>query len=205
MKSDESEDPKGRGAQGKVGEIVVFMIRRESKCAECGEELFPGSLLRMEGEKALCMDCADLGHLEFLPSGDTALTRRTTKYTSLRAVVVRWARARKRYERQGILAENEAIARAEAECEGDSELRKVRRAAATVKRAEEDKEFIARFYAEIRRLYPRCPEAEARSIAQHACQKYSGRVGRSAAAKELAEPRPATVQGAHRTTAARGA
>ncbi len=31
--------------------------------------------------------------------------------------------------------------------------------------------------------YPGCPAQEAKAIADHACQKYSGRVGRSSAAK----------------------
>ena len=35
------------------------------------------------------------------------------------------------------------------------------------------------------RLHPNCPEETASRIARHACLKYSGRVGRSAAAKEL--------------------
>lgn len=51
-------------------EIVVFMVRRETKCAECEMELFDGSLLRMEANTPLCLDCADLGHLEFLASGN---------------------------------------------------------------------------------------------------------------------------------------
>jgi hypothetical protein len=34
-------------------------------------------------------------------------------------------------------------------------------------------------------LYPRCPPGRERLIAEHACLKYSGRVGRSAAAKSL--------------------
>ena len=80
-------------------DIVVFMVRRETKCAECGCELFGGDLLRMENNRPLCMSCADLDNLEFLTAGNTALTRRATKYSPLRAVVVRWARARKRYER----------------------------------------------------------------------------------------------------------
>jgi hypothetical protein len=80
-------------------EIVVFMVRRDTKCAECGRELFHGSLLRVEAEKALCLDCADLGHLEYLPRGDIAVTRRASKYTRLCAVVVEWSRSRKRYER----------------------------------------------------------------------------------------------------------
>jgi hypothetical protein len=44
---------------------------------------------------------------------------------------------------------------------------------------------VRAFAEEILRHYPRCPAEEARRIAAHACRKYSGRVGRSAAAKEL--------------------
>src|SRR5262245_35299799 len=100
-------------------EIVVFMVRRATECSECGCELAHGSLLRMEASQPLCLDCADLGHLEFLPRGDVALTRRASKHSQLRAVVVEWSRTRKRYERQGILAEPEAIARAEEETLAD--------------------------------------------------------------------------------------
>jgi formylmethanofuran dehydrogenase subunit E len=82
--------PENEGvAPGKSTDIVVFMVRRETKCAECGKELFDGNLLRMEDNRPLCLDCADLGHLEFLTSGNTALTRRATKHSPLRAVVVR--------------------------------------------------------------------------------------------------------------------
>lgn len=91
---------------GEAKDIVVFMVRRETKCAECGQDLFDGNLLRLEDNRPLCLDCADLGRLEFLASGNTALT-------SLRAAVVRWSRTRKRYERQGILVTPDAIERAE--------------------------------------------------------------------------------------------
>lgn len=59
---------------GSGAEIVVFSVIRETKCTECGAELWKGSLLRLEGEKALCTSCADLDRLEFLPSGDAAVT-----------------------------------------------------------------------------------------------------------------------------------
>ena len=36
-------------------------------------------------------------------------------------------------------------------------------------------------------MYPQCPAGREQVIAEHACRKYSGRVGRSAAAKDLAE------------------
>jgi hypothetical protein len=179
-------DPKSdKPKSGSGGEIVVFSVIRDSACTECGAELWKGSLLRLDGEKALCMECADLDRLEFLPSGDAAVTRRASKYSTLRAVVVRWSRARKRYERQGILAETEAIARAEEESLADADLRARRQARAAERRAVEDREFVTAFAGAIREHYSGCPVAEAAEIAEHACRKYSGRIGRSAAAKEF--------------------
>jgi hypothetical protein len=166
-------------------EIVVFMVRRETKCAECGKELFDGNLLRMEDNRPLCLDCADLGHLEFLTSGNTALTRRATKHSSLRAVVVRWSRARKRYERQGILVAPDAIDRAEAECLADEEQRARQRERAAARREIQDDEYEAGLAEELRALFPGCPADEAARIAAWTCRKHSGRVGRSAAAKEF--------------------
>lgn len=184
MKDDEPSES-ARSQKGASDEIVVFMIRRESKCAECGEELAPGAFLRVEKEKPLCLECADLGHLEFLPSGDTALTRRTTKYSPLRAVVVRWSKTRKRYERQGILATADAIGKAEEECLKDEDRRARQRERAAERREGEDREYIASFARSLLGLFPGCPPNEGNEIASHACRKYSGRVGRSAAAREF--------------------
>jgi hypothetical protein len=89
-------------------DLVVFSIIKDSKCAECGAELFSGSFLSMDKQRPLCLACADLDHLVFLPSGDAALTRRAKKHSGLSAVVLRFRRARKRYERQGILVEEAA-------------------------------------------------------------------------------------------------
>lgn len=169
----------------KPGEIVVFMVRRETKCAECERELCDGNLLRMESNRPLCVDCADLGHLEFLSSGNTALTRRATKHSPLRAVVVRWARARKRYERQGILVTPAAIDRAEAECLADEEQRARKRERAAARREGEDRQYEAAITDKLRGLFPGCPADEAARIAAWTCRKHSGRVGRSAAAKEF--------------------
>src|SRR5215217_5386961 len=107
-------------------EIVVFWVRRDTKCSECGRELFRGSLLRLEKEQPLCMECADLGHLEYLPRGDVAVTRRATAYSRLTVIVLEWSRTRKRYERQGILAEPQAIERAMEESSTDAEAREQR-------------------------------------------------------------------------------
>jgi hypothetical protein len=110
------------GARPKRDEIVVFSIVRDSVCAECDSELGKGRFVRIENQRALCLSCADLDHLSYLPRGDAALTRRATKYSTLWAVVVRFSRSRKRYERQGVMVEQPALERAEQECLGDSGL-----------------------------------------------------------------------------------
>jgi hypothetical protein len=171
-------------------DVLVFFVRRDTECAECGEKLPRGSMITVEkGRGALCLSCADLDHLDYLSRGDAVLTRRSRKHSRLSAVVVQWSRTRKRYERQGILAEPEAIERAEAECLGDAEQRLRRREREGIKREAVDRQYVADFEREIRRLYPCCPAAAAAKIAAHACRKHSGRVGRSAAAKRL-EPGP---------------
>jgi hypothetical protein len=170
-------------------EIVVFITRHSGKCTECGAEFFDGSFIRVENGNPLCLECADLGHLEFLPSGDTALTRRATKHSPLRAVVVKWSRLRKRYERQGILVAPAAVEAAETECLADGDARARQRERAAVRREAEDVEYVASVAEALRVQFPGCPADEARQIAEWACRKHSGRVGRSAAAKEL-DPEP---------------
>ena len=166
-------------------DIVVFIVRRDTKCAECGEELGKGRWIRVENEKALCLACADLAHLEFLPSGNTALTRRATKHSPLRAVVVQWARARNRYERQGILVTTHAIESAEVECLADDDRRARQRERAAALRESEDHEYESAVAENLKAMFPGCPPEEAARIAAWTCRKHSGRVGRSAAAKEF--------------------
>ena len=166
-------------------DIVVFSILKPSACAECGEELWKGSFLRMEKGKPLFLECADLDHLVYLPRGDVALTRRSRKYSTLSAVVVRFSRSRKRYERQGLLVEPGALERAEEECLSDEGKRRIAREKAALARDQADQQYVAQFTDSILSRYPDCPPAEAEAIAKHACQKYSGRVGRSAAAKSF--------------------
>lgn len=167
-------------------EILVFqLIGRDSSCSECGAELGKGRMLRKEGEKGLCLDCADLGHLVFLGAGDACVTRRATKYSPLRAIVLRWSRARKRYERQGILVTEAAANQAEEECLGDAEARKRRQVYEADRRAERDAGYVKAFAAEIRRRYPNAPKDAPEEIAGHACQIHSGRIGRTAQAKDF--------------------
>ena len=109
--------------------LKVFISNRESACDECGEELGHHAWITLqEGKGAVCLTCADLDHLVFLPSGDAALTRRARKNSRLSAVVLKWSRSRKHYERQGLLVENEALELAEQECAADAETREARRA-----------------------------------------------------------------------------
>ena len=91
------------------------------------------------------MACAELEHLPFLPSGNTALTRRAKKHSRRSAVVLKWSRARKQYERQGLLVEEEALAKAEAECLADEEARQHKCQRNAERRKELDEQYMARF------------------------------------------------------------
>jgi hypothetical protein len=102
-------------------------------------------------------------------------------------VVLKWSRARKHYERQGLLVEAEALEQAEQECLSDQEARERRRERNAEKRAELDLQYVDRFAQRIRELFPEVPRGRELLIAEHACRKYSGRVGRSSAAKEFNE------------------
>jgi hypothetical protein len=165
----------------------VFEILRDSACSECGAELARGSFLVMEAEQPLCLPCAGLDHLEFLPAGDAALTRRSSRYSARTGVVVRFSRTRGRYERQGILVEQSALEQAEQECSEDAGERAKSRAAGAARRQQQDRELIARMTVEIGKLFPRCPPHEAAAIAAHTATRNSGRVGRTAAGRNLDE------------------
>jgi hypothetical protein len=167
-------------------ELVVFeKVSDEGNCSECGAELLKGCFLLMEKGQPLCLTCADLDRLVFLPAGDTALSRRARKHSSLAAVVVRFSRTRKRYERQGLLVTDEALATAEEECAADAPDRAAARSRAAFARQEADCEFVAALAQAILLRYPGCPADEARRIAEHTGRRSSGRVGRSAAGRAL--------------------
>jgi hypothetical protein len=174
-------------ATRRASSLVVFSIRRrEGACDECGTELFPGSLIQLDDQRrARCLDCADLAHLVYLPAGDATLTRRATKHSRLAAVVVRWSTARKRYERQATLVEEGALERAEAECLSDADQREARRVRDSERGERLDAEYVRDFARAIRDRYPASPPGADVTIAEHACVKYTGRIGRSAAAKDL--------------------
>jgi hypothetical protein len=170
--------------QRRPPDLVVIEPLNEWSCTGCGGS---GSRLFMEGDGPLCMGCADLDHLVFLPAGDAALTRRAKQASRLSAVVVRFSRARKRYQRQGILVEETALEQAEAQCLADVDARSHRRERDRQRRADQDVAVAARLAEAVGRLFPGCPAERAAAIARHAAVRGSGRVGRSAAGRALDE------------------
>jgi len=139
-------------------DLVVFESFREEKCAECGTGLSRGDFVHLVGRRPLCLACADLDHLVYLPRGDNALTRRARKHSKLSALVLRFSKARKRNERQGVLVEESALEQARTECSADAV-----------------------------QMFPHCPQEEERAIAAHASVRGGGRVGRSALGRALEE------------------
>lgn len=169
-------------------ELKVFISNRDSTCDECHEDLGRKAWITLVRDVgALCLSCADLDHLVFLASGDAALTRRARKYSRLSAVVLKFSRARRRYERQGLLVEESALDQAEDECLADFEVRALRKEREAERRADLDDKYVQQFAHKIRELFPRMETGREQGIAEHACLKYSGRIGRSGAAKSLDE------------------
>jgi hypothetical protein len=112
------ELPKGRRERvmekaSRAPELVVVQPLNDAwTCHRCGGT---GDLLIMENPGPACLRCAGLGDLEFLGAGDALLTRRARVKSARHAVVVRFSRSRRRYERQGLLVEPQALAEAQRE------------------------------------------------------------------------------------------
>lgn len=100
-------------------EQVVFALSRPSRCHGCDSRLEKGEIVKLthkEDEKeAFCRNCASLQDYELVPSGNARLTRLAKKYSGTFYVVMRWSELWKCYERQGLLAPIEAVARARLE------------------------------------------------------------------------------------------
>ena len=92
--------------------VVIQPLNTEWACHRCGGG---GDLLIMESPGPACLHCAGLDDLEFLPRGDALVSRRAKAGSARFAVVVRFSRTRKRYERQGLLVEPQALAAAQTE------------------------------------------------------------------------------------------
>jgi hypothetical protein len=97
--------------QGRAPDLVVISPLSDWTCSKCGGS---GDFLLMEDTAPLCRYCAKLDHLVYLPAGDATLSRRAKQASGLSAIVVRFSRSRKRYERQGILIGESALRQAEA-------------------------------------------------------------------------------------------
>lgn len=156
-----------------------------ANCSRCGGKIEPRTPAAEKQGALVCLTCAGLAELIFVPSGNAALTRRATKLSRQSLVVVEYNRRRKRWERRGTLVEEQALADAEAECLIDEDRRNAAREKARARDAVREQEYLARFAAEIREEFPGLAPETAAQIAAHACEKHSGRVGRTAGAKEL--------------------
>lgn len=102
-------------------------------------------------------------------------------------MVLSWNNRRRRYDRLGQLVDPIAIEKASAECEADKEKREAKQKKAAEKRIVEDKKYRELFAKEIKKIFPNIPTNREFEVANHACEKYSGRVGRTAKAKDFDE------------------
>jgi len=120
----EHEQQKLKEKCEKPPELIAYIIARDSQCSQCKKELMKGNFLFMEADQPFCLKCAGFSDFIFLPSGDPKLTRRAKKYSPKLLIVVKFSRARKRYERQGILVTEEAFQKAEDEIADEVKKRK---------------------------------------------------------------------------------
>jgi hypothetical protein len=96
--------------------VVIQPLHANWTCHRCGGS---GDLLIMEKPGPACLRCVGLDDLEFLSAGDALLTRRAKARSARHAVVVRFSKNRRRYERQGLLIEPQALRDAQRELDGE--------------------------------------------------------------------------------------
>ncbi len=88
-------------------DLKVFITTHETTCNECKSNLGRHGWVLLAGERgAICLACADLDHLLFLPPGDAALTRRAHKHSTLSAVVLQWKRSELKWVANEALSRN---------------------------------------------------------------------------------------------------
>ena len=83
------------------------------------------------------------------------------------------------------MVEERALDLAEKECFADFEVRALRKEREAARRAGLDSQFVQQFANKIKELFPRIETGREQSIAEHACLKYSGRIGRSNLGRRL--------------------
>ncbi len=94
--------------------VVIQPLNQDWTCHRCAGT---GGFLVMENEGPACLRCVGLDDLVGLPAGDALLSRRAKARSARSAVVVRFSRSRKQYERQGLLVEPDVLAAVESELE----------------------------------------------------------------------------------------
>jgi hypothetical protein len=161
---------------------VVVSPHRKWKCSVCRSK--GGGLLTIEDSRPVCLVCADLDHLMFLPSGDEELSAQAMANSCLSAVVLRFTRRRKRFEREGVLVEEAALELAETQCLGVEEARSRRSYRDTRREAADDRELQDRIAEEIARQFPGCARERARAIAAQAATRGSRGLGRSGSGRD---------------------
>ncbi|MFW5738917.1 MAG: hypothetical protein ACOC1F_00980 [Myxococcota bacterium] len=107
----------------KPNDQVVFSIVKPTRCATCARELGAGFLIMLVDGEPRCLPCLGLGHLVLLYAGNAKLTRRASKLSSVRYEVRRFSRARRRFERIGIVVEEKALDEAQAQCAAEETRR----------------------------------------------------------------------------------
>jgi hypothetical protein len=95
--------------------VVIQPLNAAWTCHRCGGT---GDFLMMENPGPACLRCVDLDDLEFLGAGDALTTRRVKAKSARYAVVVRFSRSRRRYERQGLLVEPQALKDVQSDIDG---------------------------------------------------------------------------------------
>jgi hypothetical protein len=166
----------------------IYLTKKETlKCSSCRQPVGFGQayVAETENHRGTCFACSSFVKAHFLEPGNAALTRRSKKNSAYCGILFGWNRRRKRFERKGQYVEAKAIVMAEMECEEDEKKRALKNEKAAIKRIAEDKIYVTEFSVAIRKLYPSCPKNREVAIAKHACEKYSGRVGRTANAKKF--------------------
>lgn len=166
----------------------IYLTKRETlTCSTCKKLVRLGQAYVAETEKhkGTCFTCSPFVKLAFLERGNAALTRRSKKHSSYCGILFSWNGRRKRFERKGQYVEASAIIKAQEECAEDEMKRANKNEKAAIKRIAEDKTYVAEFSIAIRKRYPKTPKNREVEIAKHACEKYSGRVGRTANAKQF--------------------
>jgi hypothetical protein len=105
----------------KVAKETVYSLSRASRCSGCDSKLAVGEIVKLEkaeeDREALCRKCSKLDDLELIGKGNAKITRLAAKYSTRSYVVMKWSEVWKTYERLGILAEPQAIDKAEEEAQ----------------------------------------------------------------------------------------